>query len=91
MSEFPKLLPPGNIQVSRQLVRTSIELGAFARQQRQHLGFTQDEVAGLGNTGARFVSELERGKPTSQLQMALDLLDLIGLEVVVQVKSGGRA
>lgn len=70
------------------VVRTSADLGAAARQQRQHLGLKQDEVAGLGNTGTRFVGDLENGKPTIQLQKALDLLELLGLEVVVQAKSG---
>jgi HTH-type transcriptional regulator / antitoxin HipB len=53
------------------------------------LGLKQEEVAGLGNTGNRFIVDLERGKPTLQLQMALDVLDLLGLEVVVRPKSGG--
>lgn len=70
------------------IVRTSADLGAAVRQQRQHLGLKQDDVAGLGNTGTRFVGDLENGKPTIQLQKALDLLELLGLEVVVQAKSG---
>ena len=70
------------------VVRTSADLGAAVRQQRQHLGLKQDDVAGLGNTGTRFVGDLENGKPTIQLQKALDLLELLGLEVVVQAKSG---
>jgi HTH-type transcriptional regulator/antitoxin HipB len=90
MANSPKELPLGKTVSVAQVVRTSAELGTLARAQRQHLGLKQDDVAGLGNTGTRFVSELERGKPTTQLQMALDLLDLIGLEVVVQTKSGGR-
>jgi y4mF family transcriptional regulator len=70
------------------VVRTSADLGAAVRLQRQHLGLKQDDVAGLGNTGTRFVGDLENGKPTIQLQKALDLLELLGLEVVVQAKSG---
>ncbi|WP_229359077.1 helix-turn-helix domain-containing protein [Halomonas salipaludis] len=33
---------------------------------------------------------LERGKPTLQLQKVLDVLDLMGLEVVVRRKGGNR-
>ena len=80
-------LPFGNIGLPN-IVRTSADLGAAVRQQRQHLGLKQDDVAGLGNTGTRFVGDLENGKPTIQLQKALDLLELLGLEVVVQAKSG---
>jgi hypothetical protein len=60
-----------------------------ARKQRQMLGLKQGDVPGLGNTGNRFMVDLERGKPTLQLQKTLDVLDLLGLEVVIQAKSGG--
>ncbi len=75
--------------VNKQVVRSTFDLGALVRAQRQHLGLKQEDVAGLGNTGTRFIGDLERGKPTVQLQMALDLLDLLGLEVMVQPKPGG--
>jgi HTH-type transcriptional regulator/antitoxin HipB len=45
-------------------------------------------VDGLGNTGIHFIIELERGKPSLQLQKVLDVLDLLGLEVVVRAKAG---
>jgi len=41
---------------------------------------------GLANTGNRFIVELENGKPTVQLQKVLDVLDVLGLEIVVQKK-----
>ena len=43
-------------------------------------------LAGLGNTGNQFIVDLERGKPTVQLQKTLDVLDLLGLAVVVRPK-----
>lgn len=70
-------------------VRSAADLGRIARAQRRMLGLKQDDIAGMGNTGNRFIVDLERGKPTLQLQMALDILDLLGLELVVQSKSGG--
>ena len=70
-------------------MRSTLDLGPLVRAQRQHLGLKQGDVAGLGNTGTRFIGDLERGKPTTQLQMALDLLNLLGLEVMVQLKPGG--
>jgi len=49
------------------------------------------EPAGLPishfNTGNRFIVDLENGKPTVQLQRVLDLMDLLGLEVVVRGKA----
>jgi hypothetical protein len=46
----------------------------------------QADIVGLANTGNRFIVDLEKGKPTLQLQKVLDVLDLIGLEVIVRRK-----
>jgi HTH-type transcriptional regulator / antitoxin HipB len=81
-------LPPGN-QVSQETsVRSSVELGAVVRDQRKRLALKQLDIAGLGNTGNRFIVDLESGKPTVQLQKVLDVMDLLGLEVVVRLKAG---
>ena len=89
MDELPNKLPSGNQTVSKRVIRCAAELGEVARKQRQMLGLKQGDVAGLGNTGNRFMVDLEHGKPTLQLQKTLDVLDLLGLEVVIQPKSGG--
>jgi len=75
-------LPHGNIAPVP--IRTAEALGTLVRAQRKRLALNQRDIAGLGNTGNRFIVELERGKPTVQLQKALDVLDLLGLEVVVR-------
>ena len=69
------------------LARSSAELGALLRARRQHLGLTQLDLAGLGNTGNRFIVDVENGKPTVQLQKVLDLMQLLGLEVVVRTRT----
>lgn len=72
-------------------IRSSEDLSALIREQRKHLALTQLDVAGLGNTGNRFIVDVENGKPTVQLQKVLDLLDLLGLEVAVRSKASGSA
>ena len=49
----------------------------------------QLDVAGLANTGNRLIVDIENSKPTVQLQKVLDLLDILGLELVIQAKTGG--
>jgi y4mF family transcriptional regulator len=80
-------LPIGNELQAPAVVRSSAELGAIVRQRRKQLALKQLDVAGLGNTGNRFVVDLENGKPTVQLQKVLDLMDLLGLEIVVRPKT----
>lgn len=67
-------------------VHSPQELGALVKQYRRTQKLLQADIAGLANTGNRFIVELERGKLTLQLQKVLDVLNLLGLEVVVQRK-----
>lgn len=80
-------LPFGHSLDTGTPIRSSTELGALIRERRKRLALTQLDLAGLGNTGNRFIVDLESGKPTVQLQKALDLMDLLGLELVVRAKS----
>jgi HTH-type transcriptional regulator / antitoxin HipB len=79
--------PLGHSTGSETPIRSSVELGAVIREQRKRLALKQLDLAGLGNTGNRFIVDLENGKPTVQLQKVLDLMDLLGLEVVVRTKA----
>lgn len=87
MSPTAQNLPNGNRPSQEATVRSSVELGAVVREQRKRLALKQLDIAGLGNTGNRFIVDLENGKPTVQLQKVLDVMDLLGLEVVVRPKA----
>ncbi|CAB3861379.1 helix-turn-helix domain-containing protein [Achromobacter anxifer] len=76
--------PP--LQVFPVTIRTSIEVGAFVKRTRRSQGLLQMDLAGLSGSGNRYVVDLERGKPTLQLQKVLDMLDLLGFEVQVVPK-----
>jgi y4mF family transcriptional regulator len=84
-------LPLGHSTGAETRIRSSVELGAVIREQRKRLALKQLDLAGLGNTGNRFIVDLENGKPTVQLQKVLDLMDLLGLEVVVRTKASRSA
>jgi y4mF family transcriptional regulator len=65
-------------------VTTSETLAALIKAKRLEDGLTQDEVAGFLGLGRRFVVELEQGKPTVRLSKVLEVLQGLGLEVVVR-------
>ena len=71
---------------SAKRIRSSEELGKLVQQTRRDQSLLQRDIAGLAGTGNRFIVDLERGKPTLQLQKVLDVLDLMGLEVIIQRK-----
>jgi len=79
--------PIGNIGDAGTPIRTSSELGALVREQRKHFALRQLDIAGLANSGNRFIVDLENGKPTVQLQKVLDVIELLGLELVVRPKA----
>ena len=86
---MPTPLDPALSQALPAAVRTAADLGRVVQAQRSALGLRQIDLAGIGNTGNRLIVDIEKGKPTVQLQKVLDLLDLLGLEVVLRPKSAG--
>jgi len=66
--------------------RSSQELGRFVRQVRKAKGLTQAEMAGLAGVGVRYLSELERGKATSHLGKALQVLHRLGCRLALEAR-----
>jgi HTH-type transcriptional regulator / antitoxin HipB len=69
------------------VVNSTVEFGQAVRKRRKQLGLRQLDIAGMANTGNRLIVELERGKPTVQLRGVLEVLDLLGLELVVRPRA----
>jgi y4mF family transcriptional regulator len=63
------------------------DLGSLIQRERKNQGMTQLDIAGLGAVGNRFIVDLEKGKKTIQMQKAMDVLALLGLELVIRKKS----
>lgn len=62
-------------------ISDSEALGGLIRQRRRELGLTQTELADVAKTTLRFISELEGGKPTAQLDGVLRTLAALGIEL----------
>jgi len=67
-------------------VATTHELGALLRSVRKSAGLVQASVSGLAGQGSRFISDAENGKPTIQAQKLFDLVEWLGLEIVIRKK-----
>lgn len=83
------ILPIGNSgwrMVQNDIAQTLTDTRAFGRAvraARKGLRLTQQDLADTAGVGARFISELERGKETVQLGLALHVARLVGLEIKV--------
>ncbi|WP_040296677.1 helix-turn-helix domain-containing protein [Alcanivorax hongdengensis] len=70
------------------LVRSTTDFGQQVRLARKARGLTQAELAAIAGVGTRFVSELERGKKSAQLGLALELARLVGVDLTARPRRG---
>jgi y4mF family transcriptional regulator len=57
------------------------EIGKCIRGERKAQGLTQRELAMAANTATRFISDLENGKPTCQIDKVLQVIVCLGIRV----------
>lgn len=65
-------------------VNDALQIGQLVRQRRKEAGITLTDAASMAGVGVRFLSELERGKPTLQIGLAIRVMQLFGLELHVE-------
>ncbi len=64
-------------------VSDSLALGQLIRAERKRQQLTQEQLAGVAGVGVRFVRELESGKESCRLGLALIVLQTLGLTVSI--------
>lgn len=85
---LPGIFPIGIITMVK--VDSAGQIGQLVRRRRKEAGMTLKDAAALAGVGVRFLSELERGKPTLQLGLAISVLQLFGLELHVEQRGDQR-
>ena len=73
-----KIILPNGKKIS-----SSDALGKLIRYKRKQDKLTQIELAELTGVGTRFLSELENGKPTAQLEKVFQVMLGLGLKMRV--------
>jgi len=70
-------------------MKTAAEvLGRGVRNRREALGLRQAELADLAGCSPRFLHALEHGKPTLRLDKVLDVLGVLGLDLLLVTGRG---
>ena len=69
--------------MKRNKLDTPASVGLLVKTERHNQKLTQLQLAGLAGTGIRFISDLESGKGTVQLQKLLDVLSALGLGLFI--------
>jgi y4mF family transcriptional regulator len=65
-------------------ITTSEQLGAALRRARKARGLRLEDLAIAAGVGTRFLSELERGKPTARLAETLRVIAALGLDLTIE-------
>ncbi len=60
---------------------TAKHIGQLIRKTRKSLGLTQKDLSLTSGTGLRFIIDLEKGKPTCQLEKTLLVLNTLGIRL----------
>jgi y4mF family transcriptional regulator len=60
---------------------TNKEIGLMVRKVRKARKYTQKQLALAAGCGLRFISELEDGKPTCEIDKVLRILNTLGIQI----------
>lgn len=58
--------------------------GNEIRKRRKELGYTQAYIAEFTGFSVSFISDLERGKATCELGKAMELVNLLGMDLCME-------
>jgi len=68
------------------VIHNVAELGQLAKRTRAEMGLRIEDLHVYTHLATRFIGEIERGKETAQLGKVMEMLDSMGLELVVRTK-----
>ncbi len=70
--------------MGKNIIRSTAELGQMVRELRRAQKITQTQLAGLANTGIRFISDLENGKETCHIGKVLRVIETLGVDMLIR-------
>lgn len=76
------------MKISMQKSPISI-LGDAIEAERKRRKLTQGQLASLSNTSINFISQIERGKKTAQMGKVIDVLQILGMQLVIKKGAAG--
>ena len=63
-----------------------MDIGTVIKERRAFLGISQQDLSDYSGVGISTVKDLERGVGNPSLQTLQKILDVVGMEMVLQVK-----
>lgn len=80
---FPNGNNIGGIYMPKEKLESIAAIGNLIRKTRKEQRISQATLAGLSSVGTRYISDLENGKETIQIQKLLNVLNALGLGLYI--------
>ena len=61
-------------------------LGNVIRSRRKELKYTQGYISEITGLSVSFLSDLENGKPTAEIGKTIEVINLLGLDILVEAR-----
>lgn len=65
-------------------ITDSKSLGQAIRTRRKELGYTQGYLSDFTGLSITFISDVENGKPTSEIEKTIRLINILGLDLLIE-------
>ena len=67
-------------------ITDTTSLGNAIRSRRKELKYTQGYISEITGLSVSFISDLENGKPTAEIGKTIEVINLLGLDILVEVR-----
>ena len=67
-------------------ITDAASLGNVIRSRRKELKYTQGYISEITGLSVSFISDLENGKPTAEIGKSIEVINLLGLDILVEAR-----
>ena len=67
-------------------ITDTASLGNAIRSRRKELNYTQGYISEITGLSVSFLSDLENGKPTAEIGKTIEVINLLGLDILVEAR-----
>ena len=67
-------------------ITDAASLGNAIRLRRKELKYTQGYISEITGLSVSFLSDLENGKPTAEIGKTIEVINLLGLDILVEAR-----
>lgn len=65
-------------------INESKDFGTALKLRRKELGYTQSYISDVLGLSVSFISDLENGKKTAELEKAICYANMLGLDIIIE-------